>query len=127
MKINRIHQIAVNVRDLDEAVNFYKDLLGANYIGRFDPPGLVFFDFSGMRLLIEKGSSKSTIYFWVNDIDSAYEELKTKGITFTTAPKLIYRDETGVFGNPNEGEWMAFFSDPSGNTLAIMSRKSGLT
>lgn len=35
----------------DAATAFYADLLGAPPVARFDPPGLVFFDLVGTRLL----------------------------------------------------------------------------
>lgn len=124
MKLDRIHQIAVYARDLDEAIAFYRDTLGANYITKFDPPGLVFFDFSGVRILLEKDGPKATLYFRVEDIDSAYAELVSKGVKFVSEPHLIFRDETGLFAKAEEEEWMAFFSDPSGNILALASRRS---
>jgi methylmalonyl-CoA/ethylmalonyl-CoA epimerase len=123
MKLEKIHQVAAYARDLDEAIGFYKDTLGARFIAKYDPPGLLFFDFSGVRLLLEEGVTKSTLYFRVDDIESAYEELKSKGIEFTDEPHLIFRDDTGIFGEPNEEEWMVFFTDPSGNVLALASRK----
>jgi methylmalonyl-CoA/ethylmalonyl-CoA epimerase len=122
MRLEHIHQIAVFAKDLDEAITFYRDTLGATYITRFDPPGLVFFDFGGTRLLLEKTGPKASVYFRVDDIHSAHEELKTKGIKFIADPHLIFRDETGIFGSAGEEEWMAFFSDPSDNILALASR-----
>jgi len=122
MRLEHIHQIAVFAKDLDEAVTFYRDILGATYITTFDPPGLVFFDFGGTRLLLEKTGPKASVYFRVDDIHSAYEELKAKGIKFIADPHLIFRDENGVFGSAGEEEWMAFFSDPSDNILALASR-----
>jgi methylmalonyl-CoA/ethylmalonyl-CoA epimerase len=124
MKLNRIHQIAVHARDLDEAITFYRDTLGASYLGKYDPPGLAFLDFSGVRVLLEKTGAKSTMYFRVDDIDSACAELRSRGIEFEAGPHLIHRDDTGVFGKPGEEEWMAFFSDPSGNILALATRRS---
>lgn len=124
MKLNRIHQIAIYARDLDEAISFYRDTLGARFVVKYDPPGLAFLDFSGMRLLLEKTGPKSTLYFRVDDIDSAFAELQNKGIAFTNEPHLIHRDDAGVFGKPGEEEWMAFFSDPSGNVLALATRKT---
>jgi catechol 2,3-dioxygenase-like lactoylglutathione lyase family enzyme len=124
MKLNRIHQIAAYARDLDEALSFYGDTLGASYLAKYDPPGLAFLDFTGVRLLLEKTGPKSTLYFWVDDIDSAYDELRSKGIEFTDEPHLIHRDDAGVFGKQGEEEWMVFFSDPSGNVLALVTRKS---
>jgi len=122
MKLEHIHQIAVFAKDLDEAITFYRDILGAAYITKFDPPGLVFFDFGGTRLLLEKTGPKASLYFRVDDIHSAYEELKAKGIKFIADPHLIFRDENGIFGSAGEEEWMAFFSDPSDNILALASR-----
>ena len=100
MKLNRIHQISVYAQDLDEAISFYRDTLGASYLQKYEPLGLAFFDFSGVRLLLEKVGPKSTLYFWVDDIDSAYAELRSKGVEFSVAPHLIYRDENGIFGKP---------------------------
>ena len=122
MRLEHIHQIAVFAKDLDEAVTFYRDILGATYITTFDPPGLVFFDFGGTRLLLEKTGPKASVYFRVDDIYSAHEELKTKGIKFIADPHLIFRDENGIFGSAGEEEWMAFFSDPSDNILVLASR-----
>lgn len=123
MNLNQIRQISVYAKDLDEALTFYRDKLGAKFLQKFDPPGLVFFDFSGTRLLLEQNGPKATLYFKVDDIDAAYEGLKTKGVDFLEGPHLIFRDDQGMFGDAGEEEWMAFFNDPSGNTLALATRK----
>jgi methylmalonyl-CoA/ethylmalonyl-CoA epimerase len=123
MSLTRIHQIAIYAQDIDEAIAFYRDTLGANFLAKFDPPGLAFFEFSGVRLLLEKTGPKSTIYFRVDDIESVYAELRAKGVEFKSAPQLIHRDDAGIFGTKGEEEWMAFFSDPSGNVLALATRK----
>jgi methylmalonyl-CoA/ethylmalonyl-CoA epimerase len=122
MKLDRIHQIAVYARDLEEAISFYRETLGATYLAKFDPPGLVFFDFTGTRILLEKTAPKATVYFRVPDIESAYAELLDKGVKFIAEPQLIFRDDQGMFGAAGEEEWMAFFSDPSDNILALASR-----
>lgn len=123
MKLNRIHQIAVYAKDLEESVSFYRDRLGATFVQKFDPPGLAFFDFSGTRILLEPNGPKATLYFRVDDIEAAYDELKANGVTFIGEPHLIYRDDAGRFGVAGEEEWMAFFTDPAGNTLALATRK----
>ena len=125
MTLDRIHQIAIYARDLDEAIGFYRDQLGARLIAKFDPPGLVFFDFSGTRLLLEKSGNKSTIYFRVDDIESTHRELVSKGVKFIDEPHMIFSDASGTFGSPGEEEWMTFFADPSENTLALAARKPG--
>lgn len=122
MKIERIHQIAVFARDLDEAISFYRDTLGATYLTKFDPPGLVFFDFGGTRVLLEKTGPKASVYFRVDDIHAAHRELSEKGVKFIAEPHMIFRDDNGMFGTAGEEEWMAFFSDPSDNILALASR-----
>lgn len=123
MKIESIHQVAIFARDLEEAISFYRDRLGAKFIATFDPPGLAFFDLSGTRLLLEKTANKCTIYFRVSDIDAAYEELSANGVNFIDRPHMIFHDEAGTFGSAGQEEWMTFFSDPSGNTLALAARK----
>jgi len=122
MKLDRIHQIAVFARDLDEATIFYRDTLGATFLAKFDPPGLVFFDIGGTRILLEKTGPKASVYFRVDDIHAAHRELVEKGVTFIAEPHMIFRDDNGTFGAAGEEEWMAFFSDPSDNILAIASR-----
>jgi catechol 2,3-dioxygenase-like lactoylglutathione lyase family enzyme len=60
MNLNRIHQIALYARDLDEATSFYRGRPGVHYLKKFDPPGLAFLDFSGVRVLLEKEGPKGT-------------------------------------------------------------------
>jgi methylmalonyl-CoA/ethylmalonyl-CoA epimerase len=122
MNINRIHQIAVFAENLDESVAFYRDTLGATFIAKFDPPGLAFFDFAGTRIMLEKNAPPVTIYLRVDDIHAAHQELRGKGVNFIDEPHLIFNDESGMFGDAGEEEWMVFFTDPSKNTLALASR-----
>ena len=74
---------------------------------------------TAVRLFLEEGSvvhSQSVIYFRVPDIRAAHAQLLERGVTFESAPHLIHRHADGV------EEWMAFFKDPEGRTLAIMSQ-----
>ena len=123
MRLTRVHQIGANANDLDETKRFYQEVLGARYIAKFDPPGLLFFDFSGTRVLFEKDNPAAVLYFWVDDIEAAFRSLVGKGIEFDSEPHLIHRDEDGVFDNPGTEEWMAFFKDPGGNTVALATRR----
>ncbi|MEM7366584.1 MAG: VOC family protein [Pseudomonadota bacterium] len=123
MKLRQIHQVAAAASNFDETRTFYQDTLGARFIQEYSPPGLLFFEFSGTRLLFETGAAPATLYFWVDDIDRAHTELSEKGVTFESEPHLIFKDEDGVFGNPGCEEWMAFFKDPGGNTLAIATQR----
>lgn len=115
----QIGQIAVPVADLDRAVAFYRDVLGMRFLFQA-PPGLAFFDCGGVRLLLDvpaKTSSEvvgSIIYYKVPDIQAAYATLTVRGVVFEQAPEFVAR-------LPNHNLWMAFFRDPDGNLLALMS------
>lgn len=123
MKTTRLHQVAARTNDLGASVAFYTDQLGATHISSFDPPGLAFFDLDGVRLLLEHGASPATLYLWVDDIDEAWADLVAKGVIFDQPPHAIHKDDDGLFGTAGETEWMAFFKDPGGNTLALATRK----
>lgn len=116
--------------DLDATEAFYRDVVGARFMARFDPPGLLFFDFEGTRLMFERkapggeGDSSSVLYFWVDDIDAAVAEFEARGATFDAGPHPIHKDEDGTFGAAGETEWMAFFKDPAGNVLALATRRA---
>ncbi len=123
MRLNRIQQVALGANDLDTSVGFYRDVLGAALVARYDPPGLAFFDFGGVRLMLEKGANPATLYYWVDDIDAAVAELTAKGVAFEQQPHLIFDDAQGVFGPAGQGEWMAFFRDPADNLVGLATRK----
>ena len=120
--LKTIHQIAVYSSDLERSIAFYRDQLGAQFIAKFDPPGLAFFRFGDTRVLLEKDAHRATLYFRVDDISKSVESLRAKGIQFDAEPSVIYRDEKGLFGPAGAEEWMAFFHDPDGNVLAIASQ-----
>jgi methylmalonyl-CoA/ethylmalonyl-CoA epimerase len=58
----------------------------------------------------------SVLYFSVSDIHTATASLRARGVPFRGEPHLIHRHDDGT------GEWMSFFADPEGNTLALMSQ-----
>lgn len=120
--LESVQQIALYAGDLDQSIAFYRDRLGARFIAKFDPPGLAFFQVGGVRLLLERGVTPGTVYFRVADIQRAYQALAAEGVQFESEPQPIHRDEAGLFGPAGETEWMAFFRDPGGNLLAIVSR-----
>ena len=46
--LSAIEQIAVNTKDIERAVEFYRDKLGMKFLFSA-PPGLAFFDCDGIR------------------------------------------------------------------------------
>ncbi len=108
-------QVSRTVSDIERAKEFYGDVLGLKHLYTFGD--LAFFDCDGVRLYLQRGEvgTESVLYFRVEDINAAYEDLRERGVEFLGAPHLIFRHESGV------EEWMAFFKDPDGHPTAIMS------
>lgn len=123
MRLTRLHQVGARTEDLDTTRRFYEDVLGAHCVARFDPPGLLFFEFAGTRVLFERNNPPAILYFLVDDIDAAHADLVARGVTFDHPPGFVHRDEDGLFGDPGLEEWMAFFKDPGGNTVALATRR----
>ena len=122
--LDKLQQVALTATNLDASTEFYRDVLGLKFLARFDPPGLAFFSLGGgVRLLLSATASAAMLYFAVDDIEGAVNELKKRGVSFLHAPGLIHRDDAGDFGKKGTEEWMAFFRDPSGNVLALVERR----
>lgn len=119
--LNQIGQIAIPVADLERAVIFYRDVLGMRFLFQA-PPGLAFFDCDGVRLLLDVPAKEqqdqyaSIIYYKVDDLPSAVETLKARGVSFEQEPELVAK-------MPDHELWMAFLKDPDGNMLALMWEK----
>lgn len=115
--ISRLGQIAINVRDLNRATEFYRDILGLPLL--FTAGTLAFFDCGGVRLMLsppekpELDHPGSILYFTVPDITSAYRGMLSRGVHFEDAPHLIAK-------MPTHDLWMTFFRDSENNLLALM-------
>jgi catechol 2,3-dioxygenase-like lactoylglutathione lyase family enzyme len=117
LDINRIGQVSRTVKDIGQAVAWYRDVLGLRHLYTFGK--LAFFDCGGTRLYLSQEGplqpNESVLYFHVNDIEAARKELMKRGVEFTHAPHKIYTHADGT------EEWMGFFKDSEGRPLAIMS------
>jgi DNA-binding CsgD family transcriptional regulator/catechol 2,3-dioxygenase-like lactoylglutathione lyase family enzyme len=118
LQLGPIGQVSRNVSSLEQAEEWYKNVLGLRHLYSFS--GLAFFDLGGIRLFLSEHptENQSVLYFTVDDIQTAYEELQSRGIEFEGAPHLIHKHEDGT------EEWMASFHDPDGGHLALMSQVS---
>ena len=123
MPIDGVHQIGLHAEDLDRAEAFYRDVVGARFVARYDPPGLVFFDLGSTRLLLEHGAPASLVYLRVPDIDAAWADLTAKGVMTESEPHVLHKDEAGEFGPPGNEEWMAFFRDSEGNLVGLVEQR----
>ena len=128
MNLNQIRQVALCVPDLEASIRFFEEKLGASLVAQFGdeyvPLGIAFFEFGGVRVLLEAEASPSTLYFSVDDVEQSYKTLQEKGVEFVGPPEAIFYDESGTFGPAGETEYMAFINDPGGDTLAISSRET---
>lgn len=102
--------------DLAASEAFYGEALGLPHLYTFGE--LAFFDCGGTRLYLHQTevTPESGLYFQVPDIHAAHRDLEARGVAFLGAPHLIHRHEDGT------EEWMAFFTDPEGRTLALMAQ-----
>lgn len=117
VKLGVLQQISRTVRDIKESEAWYGKTLGLTHLYTFGT--LAFFDCGGTRLYLSaeaKPGPESILYFRVNDIRSAYEALRARGVEFGEAPHMIHRHADGT------EEWMAHFNDPEGRPLALMSQ-----
>ena len=113
-----IGQIARTVKDIGESQTWYSQVLKLPHLYTFGK--LAFFDCGGTRLMLTGETPfaplESVLYLRVADIGATHDELTSRGVEFINAPHLIHRHPDGT------EEWMAFFKDPEGRTLAIMSQ-----
>ena len=117
-KLGPIGQISRTVRDIDAACAWYGGVLGLPHLYTFGK--LAFFDCGGTRLFLTAENAapgpESILYLRIEDIMSAHADLTARGVEFSGAPHMIHRHADGT------EEWMAFFKDPEGRPLALMSQ-----
>jgi catechol 2,3-dioxygenase-like lactoylglutathione lyase family enzyme len=119
--LSKIGQIAVNVKDLERAIEFYRDKLKMKHLFTF--PGLSFFDCDGTRLMLgppekpEFDHPSSVLYFRVQDIQGSFQVLRDRGVSFVDEPHIIAK-------MPDHDLWMTFFRDSENNLLGLMSEVS---
>jgi DNA-binding CsgD family transcriptional regulator/predicted enzyme related to lactoylglutathione lyase len=123
LALGPIGQIARSVRNIAEAARWYASVLGIPHLYSFGK--LAFFDCGGTRLMLteeaEARNSESILYLRVPDIAAAHADLQSRGVEFINAPHMIHKHADGT------EEWMAFFKDPEGRTLAIMSQARAIS
>lgn len=103
---------------MERAVAFYRETLGMRFLFQA-APGLAFFDLDGVRLMLDgparsDAGKGSVIYYSVEDLEGAFATLSERGVRFEREPHRIAK-------LPDHELWMAFFRDPDGNLLALMS------
>ncbi len=114
-----VAQVMIPVDDFERGIAFYRDVLGIPFLFAA-PPMMAFFKSGAVRLLVgvmpagQKAQRGSAIYFQVADINAVFATLKASGVQFRADPHLVNR-------TPKSELWLAEFTDPDGNSLALMS------
>jgi methylmalonyl-CoA/ethylmalonyl-CoA epimerase len=118
LSLARIGQIAIVVKDVERATEFYRDALGMRFLFAF--PGLAFFDCDGVRLMLSRPEKKefdhpsSILYFKVADIQGASQTLRERNVRFEDEPHIVAR-------LTDHDLWMTFFRDLDDNVFGLMA------
>lgn len=113
-------QIAQHADDLPRAAAFYSTLLESEPVALFDPPGLLFFDLEGVRLLLDRNAPTSLVYLRVGNVHETLERLGS-AVEVVTRPHLIFTHEDDTLGPAGHEEWQAFIRDSEGNTVGLVA------
>jgi lactoylglutathione lyase len=111
----------ITVSDMARSVQFYRDKLAIPL--RFESPEWTEFETGGTTLALHGGgragaksaepiAGTSSIGFYVENLDTTYDELKAKGILFVMPP--TEREEEGIK--------LAVCLDPDGLPISIAER-----
>lgn len=131
----RLDHPAITVKDLKRSIEFYRDILGFEVLGQMVQRNgtfkIVYLQAGDARIELfhftEKGRDLDPtvtdldlgfkhLGFRVDDVDAVAAELKAKGVEFTVEPK----------DSSSGGVRLAFFKDPDGNLLEIISGELNL-
>lgn len=120
-----------SVDDLDAAHRFYGDTLGLD--AEIEPR-------MGLLQLTLPGGGAAIIYpkddhspatftvlnFTVGDVRAAADALVARGIELERYPRFGEPDDHGVYGGGDDGmPAIAWFTDPAGNVLSVVSEGPG--
>jgi catechol-2,3-dioxygenase len=110
----------VPAKDLESTRKFYEGVLGLDII-REDPAGITYRTGDSTLFLYQTefaGTAQHTLGgFFVSDIESAMEQLRSKGVMFEEYDMPGLKTVNGMVDLG--GEKAAWFKDPDGNILSI--------
>ncbi len=117
--LSKIGYMMLGVKDLARSVAFYRDTLGLS-VAQEIPNEFAFLNAGGVMLALAvplakhtgQGPGATEVVFAVDDVASAHEALKARGVQFTVEPRVA-----------NGTMWVANFNDPDGHRLSIFGPK----
>lgn len=112
--------MALRAENLDRVAAFYEELLGSRPTARFDPPGLLFFDVDGVRLMFGREAEPSLVYLGVDDVEQTVASLRDH-VEVISEPHVIFTHTDDALGPAGTDEWQAFLRDSEGNSVGLVS------
>jgi catechol 2,3-dioxygenase-like lactoylglutathione lyase family enzyme len=115
----------VPTKDSTKARAFYEGVLGLRFVS--DDGFALVFNANGIMIRVVKAQQQFTpvqytILGWnVKEIEKAAARLQEKGVHFERYG-FFQQDDLGIWAAPN-GDKVAWFKDPDGNTLSISEHK----
>ncbi|MBC3832499.1 VOC family protein [Undibacterium amnicola] len=120
-KVSDIGQIAIMVSDVSQALVFYRDVLGLEFL--FSPaPTLAFLRAGSVRIMLStpQGAgavgANSVLYFKVNEIENVFTTIVERGAQVERPPQLAAQ-------MPDHALWIGFVRDLDGNLVGLMEEK----
>lgn len=120
-KLSTIGQIAITVGDVEEALTFYRDVLGMDFLFSAGPE-LAFLNADGVRIMLSNSQGagivggNSILYFKVTDIEAVHSSIIARGAKNERDPQLAAK-------MPDHELWIGFLRDPDGNLVGLMEEK----
>jgi len=144
MKTRAFSHLAIGVKDMEQSLQFYRDLLGLNVdLDRIEGAGTprerravyLRWDEGPDSTFIVLGQTKELIpgeplkmnqlgyhhfAFWVEDIPETVERLKAAGVNVRSGPHTM---DSTWYGEDGSGQVMTtLFDDPDGNVVQLDQR-----
>lgn len=124
MLANRDAAATIAVKDTKMAKKFYEGALGLKPAASGEPGVLSYKSGNSTVFVYESryaGTNKATAATWVvDDVEGVVKDLKAKGVTFEhyDMPETTRRVDIHVSGKTR----VAWFKDPDGNILSVVSQ-----
>jgi catechol 2,3-dioxygenase-like lactoylglutathione lyase family enzyme len=119
--------VAIPVKDVDQARDFYEGILGLKFIGGPRADGSIEYECGAGTYLFtypteeNAGKSPATLAAWqVDDIRATAKELRDKGVVLEEYDMPGLKTEDGIAAL--EGARASWFKDPDGNILNFFER-----
>lgn len=109
-------QVAIPAKDPAGCARFYETVLGLPKL--FEAGGMSFFDANGVQVMVGPAGNLlpgagAPLYFGCDDVRASQRAITAAGAGFHPEPLVVDPSQT-----PPLAIW--FFTDPEGNTLALM-------